>query len=190
MYVTARSCVCDVICCVLVLARIIHMSPRARVHVYSCVAIAILLLCRNHSMALCHNRHFSFRCVAITLRRCVAIAMFLFVVSQSLFGVVSQSPFVPFPSVVSQSLFGVVSQSPICLCRNHSLQLERIGFDPQLRLIAIVCAQASAGRLLTHISTMSPCAYIQTPTYSSYSCAMALDHSAHASPCAHTRLPI
>ena len=56
-------------------------------------------------------------------------------------------------------------------------------------LIAIVCAQASAGRLLTHISTMSPCAYIHTPTYSSYRCAMALDHSAHASPCAHTRLP-
>ena len=115
IYVPARSCVCDVIVCVLVIARIIHMSPRARVYIYrfpiqavggSDVATRIFTyiamrarmcmlpihithvsLCRIHSSAWCRNR-----CVAITLRRCVAIDMFLFVVSQSLFGVVSQSP--------------------------------------------------------------------------------------------------
>ena len=46
------------------------------------------------------------------------------------------------------------------------------------------------GAALTHRSTLSPCAYIQAPTYSYYRCVMALDHIAHASPCAHTRLPI
>ena len=89
MYVTARSCVCDVICCVLVLARSIHKSPRARVHVYSCVAIAIfrcVAITRWRCVAIAL---FSLHCVAITLRRCVAIAMFLFVVSKSLVGVVS-----------------------------------------------------------------------------------------------------
>ena len=63
-------------------------------------------LCHNHYLVLCHNR-----CVAITLWRCVAFAMFPFVVSQSLFGVVTQSPCFSYLFVVSQSLFPVVSQS-------------------------------------------------------------------------------
>ena len=63
-------------------------------------------LCHNHSLALCHNRS-----VAITRWRCVAFAMFPFVVSQSLFGVVTQSPCFSYMFVVSQSLFPVVSQS-------------------------------------------------------------------------------
>ena len=131
MYVTARSCVYDVICCVVVLARSIHKSPRARAHVYSCVAIAISSLCRNHSMALCRNRpfffslcrnhssalcrnrHVSLRCVAITSWRCVGIAIVIF------------------PSVVSQSLFGVVSQSPMCfVSQSLSPNLKVLGPIP------------------------------------------------------------
>ena len=92
------------------------------------------------------------RFVAITSWRCVAIAIVLFVVQQSLYWrcVAVAAIALLFSCVmclvVSQSIFGVVSQSPcslfvfLSLCRNHSLALCRNRIFPFLfssRCVAI-----------------------------------------------------
>ena len=100
MYVPARSCVCDVIVCVYMY---IYRFP---IQVVGGSDVAARLF---KYIAMCAS------CVAITLWRCVAIAIVLFVVQQSLFGVVSQSP---------QSPYGFLC-SFLSLCRNQSLALCR-----------------------------------------------------------------
>ena len=126
IYGPAGSCVCDVIVCVLVLARIIHMSPRARVHMYrfpihvvggSDVATRLF-----KSIAMCAScvAITRWRCAAIAIRValtrwfCVAIAPFYFWLAITIWlcVVVFAIAIMCFSLVVSQSLYCAVSQSP------------------------------------------------------------------------------